>query len=53
MADFDVEDVLKKLTVSEKVDLLAGNTAPVSFGGSLFTPIADSSLQPPMRPMTS
>ncbi|OHW99425.1 beta-glucosidase [Colletotrichum incanum] len=24
MADFDVEDVLKKLTVSEKVDLLAG-----------------------------
>jgi len=24
MADFDVEEVLKKLTVSEKVDLLAG-----------------------------
>lgn len=37
MADFDVEDVLKKLTVSEKVDLLAGKTAPVSLAEYLFT----------------
>lgn len=37
MADFDVEEVLKKLTVSEKVDLLAGKaTLPLSVSLALW-----------------